>query len=366
MKKIIALYKALTIRFFRDKTALFFTVVLPVLFLLVFGGIFGNQDNFRPRITFDNRSTSEFAQQFIEQAKDGSLFEVVETPADLREEKLSRAEIDVVVVLEEDFGAITQLSEEARGPSGTLRIQYPASRQSDAQIIVNVLRQVINEMNQGILPYSPPIAVIDDPQSISEFSNFDYTFSGLIAFSLMSLGVFGMANGFVGDKKSGAIDRLRSAPIQAYHLIIATALNYISLAFVSIAVMLVVAVSLFDFNMQGDWPSFIALIILGTVTMFGLGFAIAGWARDEKQSAPVSNIIAFPMMFLSGVFFPTFLMPDWLQSVSKWLPLYPIADSLRLVLMEGKTLFDLPASLAAIVGWAILFYVVAFKVFRWR
>ena len=364
MTKILALYKALTIRFFRDKTALFFTVVLPIIFLLVFGGIFGSDDNFKPRIVFVENSSSDFAIQFVDQAREDALFEVVDDPGEAkRNEMLSRAELDLVLVLEDGFGEINQ---ELGGPEGKIRAQYPESQAENARIVVGVIRQITGEINQSFAPYQPPIEVIDEPQSIAEFSRFDYTFSGLVAFSLMSLGVFGMANGFASDKKSGAIDRLRSAPIRSYHLIVATGLNYISLALVSIAVMMVVAMTVFGFKMQGDWLSFVALIALGTISMFGLGFAVAGWAKDEKQAAPISNIVAFPMMFLSGVFFPTFLMPDWLQSVSKWLPLSPIANSIRLILTENKILFDLGSELLAIGAWTLLFYTVAFKLFRWK
>ena len=364
MGKILALYKALTIRFFRDKTALFFTVVLPVLFLLVFGGIFGSEDNFKPRIIFVNNSSSEFATNFVQQAKDNPIFDVQDDPGELqRSEQLSRSEVDVVAILDEGFG---EFDSSLGSPAGQMFVQYPASQGNNAQIIVSVLQQIIGAVNQEFAPYSPPFEVINDPQSIAEFSSFDYTFAGLVAFSILSLGVFGMANGFASDKKTGAIDRLRSAPIKAYHLIVATGLNYISLAFVSIAAMMVIGIAVFDFNMQGDWLSFAIIIVLGTVSMFGLGFAIAGWAKDEKQAAPVSNVIAFPMMFLSGVFFPTFLMPEWLQSVSQWLPLSPIADSLRLILMEGKIITELGGELLAISAWTALFYTVAFSVFRWR
>ncbi len=364
MNKMLALYKALTIRFFRDKTALFFTVIMPVLFLLVFGGIFGGGENFRPRIVFVNNSDSDFARKFVAEADDNPLFDVTQDPGeDKRAEKLSRSEIDLVVVLDASFGDINA---DTGIPEGEMRAQYPASQESDAQIIIGVLRQIVSSANNQFAPYDPPLKVVNDPQSIAEFSRFDYTFSGLVAFSLMSLGIFGMANGFASDKKSGAIDRLRSAPIKAYHLIVATGLNYVSLGIFSVAAMMIVAMMVFDFNMQGDWLSFITVVILGIICMFGLGFAVAGWAKDEKQAAPLSNVVAFPMMFLSGVFFPTFLMPDWLQTVSRWLPLSPIAESLRLILMEGKVLTGIGMELAAIAGWTILFYAIAFKVFRWR
>lgn len=100
--------------------------------------------------------------------------------------------------------------------------------------------------------------------------------------------------------------------------------------------------------------------------MFGFGMAIAGWAKDSNQAAPISNLVSFPMMFLSGVFFPVFLMPDVLQRVTAFIPLTPIIDGLRLILTEEKTILDLGPQLAVIGAWTLIIYFVAFKVFRWE
>jgi len=73
-----------------------------------------------------------------------------------------------------------------------------------------------------------------------------------------------------------------------------------------------------------------------------------------------------PMMFLSGVFFPTFLMPEFLQSVTKFIPLTPIIDSMRLVIAEGASLSQLGPQMAIMLGWLVVVYALAFKVFRWE
>jgi ABC-2 type transport system permease protein len=337
---------------------------MPIIFLLVFGGIFGGDSTFSPKVVILDEAMTTTSANFIDGIRQSEIFDLEEDPGQTeREEQLSRGELDLVAIIEPGFGEPAQ---EGEAISGNIRAQYPNSQADNATIIVSVLEQLVAQTNQEIEPYTPPLSVTDDPQSIAEFSSFDYTFAGLVAFSLLSLGVFGMANSFASDKKSGAIDRLRSAPIKARHLIIATGLNYVSLAMVSVAMMMAVAILVFDFNMQGDILSFIVMIVLGTICMFGLGFAVAGWTKDEKQAAPISNIVAFPMMFLSGVFFPTFIMPEWLQTVSAWLPLTPIAESIRLILMEGKVISELGTEILIITAWSTFFYTIAFKLFRWR
>ncbi len=72
------------------------------------------------------------------------------------------------------------------------------------------------------------------------------------------------------------------------------------------------------------------------------------------------------MMFLSGTFFPRFLMPDWLQTVSAALPLTPINDAIRLIITEGQNITQLGPQIGATLLWMIVIYVIAFRVFRWE
>ena len=122
----------------------------------------------------------------------------------------------------------------------------------------------------------------------------------------------------------------------------------------------------FDLNMNGDYFSLISMVVLGTVVLFGIGLAVGGWAKNENQAAPLANLVTFPMMFLSGTFFPRFLMPEWLQHASGFLPLTPVIDGIRLIVTEGKTIFDLGAQVGLLAAWAVIIYFVAFRVFRWE
>ena len=97
-----------------------------------------------------------------------------------------------------------------------------------------------------------------------------------------------------------------------------------------------------------------------------IGLAIGGWAKNERQAAPLSNLIVFPMMFLSGTFFPRYAMAPWLQKVSNYLPLTPVIDGIRLIATEGKHLSQLGPQLGILGVWIIVIYIIAFRVFRWE
>ena len=118
--------------------------------------------------------------------------------------------------------------------------------------------------------------------------------------------------------------------------------------------------------MRGSYLILVIFTLIGTFSLFGFGMAIGGWAKNENQSAPLANLVAFPMMFLTGVFFPTYLMPEWLQGISKFLPLTPIIEGIRRITTEGATFFSLGPELAIIGAWTVIIYAIAFRVFRWE
>ena len=100
--------------------------------------------------------------------------------------------------------------------------------------------------------------------------------------------------------------------------------------------------------------------------ILGIGLAIGGWAKNERQAAPLSNIIVFPMLFLSGTFFPRYAMPIWLQHATTYLPLTPVIDGVRLLATEGQHLTQIGPQLGIMAIWTVVIYAVAFKVFRWE
>ena len=363
MKPVLAIFKVTNLRFVRDKTALFFTILFPLIFLLIFGPLFGSEDSAPSfNVAVFDEAQNDFSERFLEMGQEDDLLVIkeVEDRAEA-EDLISRAELDAILTLPPTFGVADQ-----GPPSGELIISYSEGEAQAGQTFSSVMRAILGSINQEIDPYQPPFIVTEEPINVNSLKPFDYVFSGMLGFSILSLGIFSMAQGFASDKKTGSIARLQAAPIRAWQVVVGTAMNRIIAAFVSVAILFLAAVLFFDFSMQGDWISFIVVIVLGIISMFGIGLVIAGWAKNENQAAPVANLIATPMMFLSGSFFPRFLMPEWLQNATNYLPLTPINDSLRLILTENKTLLDLGPQILAIVVWTVITFILAAKVFKWE
>ncbi len=352
-------------RSFRDKTAVFFVFLFPLIFLFVFGGIFGGNNDTSFKIALINESNSEFAKQFVSEANADKLFKIDKSlvSRDQIGEKMNRSEIDAAIILPREFGEIPAGQQT---PSGEATVLYTQNNETAGQTLSSILSGIFKGINSQFVQQSEPFIVKSQSTATDSQRRFDYTFAGLLGFSIMGLGIFGPTQVFPQLKKQGVLRRFRTTPLQVWQFFVSNVLSAAFMGILSIVLLFVAAVLVFDLNMHGDYISLGLLTITGVAVLYGIGLAIGGWADNEQQAAPLANLVTFPMMFLSGTFFPRFLMPEWLQGISRFLPLTPIVDGSRLIITEGKTIFDLGPQMLVLMVWGVLIYVIAFKVFRWE
>ncbi len=352
-------------RAFRDKTAIFFIFLFPLIFLFVFGGIFGrSNNNVSFRLALINQSDSEFARKFVEVAQGEKTLKIDKDSTDLTKakEKMNRGQIDSAVILPPDFGTVKN----GQYPSGQAIIYYTPNSEQAAQTLQAVLDSQFQETNKGLVKSDTPFSVKSERLNTKSLTQFDYVFAGLLGFSIIGLGVFGPVNVFPELKKQGILRRLHTTPLKVWQYFTANVVSQSIIGLMSLALMFAVAIVVFDLKLAGNPLELIFFLVLSIVTIFGIGLAIGGWAKDQNQAAPLANIVVFPMLFLSGTFFPRFLMPQWLQKVSEFLPLTPIIDGIRLIATEGKHLTQIGPQLGLMAFWLVVVYAIAFRVFRWE
>ena len=349
-------------RFMRDPVALFFSLAFPLLFLFVFGSIFRNDSGISFDVAIFNRSETQFARQFAEGLKKEDTFKEVEVGSfEEAKEKMGRNEVDTIIEIPKEFGQLN----ENQHPSGTLNVFYNEASPDTGRTVGTILDAQLREIGQQITQSSPLFTVNQKPTTTANLTQFDYMISGLLGFAILSMGIFGLANQLPAEKKNGSLRRIRATPFTRTQLIFGTLIYYAIVGMVSLVLMLVVALTVFNFDMRGDWLQLAVFLVIAIMLMLGFGLFIGGWAKNENQAAVASQIVSFPLMFLSGVFFPRFLMPEWLQGITGYLPLTPVVDGIRYITTEGATLFDLGPQLAIIGIWLVVIYTLAIRLFRW-
>ncbi len=360
---VVIFAKISILRYFRDRVAIFFTVLFPLIFLVVFGS-FSKGGNVSFHIGLINQSHSQFSQKFVSDTQNNKTFKIDNTVTDLSQanQKMSRSEIDAAVVLPPSFGNIQN-----GHPAGQAVIYYDQNSQQAAQTLQSVLQGEFEGINSKLVKEPAPFGVVSKSTNTQGLSRLDYTVSGLIGFSIIGLGIFGPVNYFPLMKRQGVLRRLHITPLRVWQFFVSSVLSNAVIGLFSIAIMIAVASSpLFHFKIVGNYLELAVFIVFGILAIFGIGLAIGGWAKNENQAAPLANIIVFPMLFLSGTFFPRFAMPEWLQHVTSFLPLTPIIDGIRMIATEGKHLTDIGPQIGLTALWAVIIYAIAFRVFRWE
>lgn len=351
-------------RLFRDKVAIFFVFIFPLIFLLVFGGIFGRDSGISFKVAMISESQSQFSREFVEQARQDNVLKIDEKVKTLDEAKIkmNRGELDATIILPSEFGEVKN----DKFPSGKAIVLYEQDNEQAGRTLGSILEAVFGEINRQFVTAEMPFTVALESTATKGLTRFDYTFAGLLGFTILSLGIFGPTSVFPRLKQKGVLRRYHTTTLKVWQYFTGNVISNAIVGLMAITLMFIAAVLIFNLNMRGDYVSLIIVSIMGVTMMFGIGLALGGWARTENQAAPLAQIVSFPMMFLSGVFFPTFLMPQWLQTVTQFIPLTSVIDSFRYVITEGKTIFELGPQLLIIGGWTIIIYVIAFKVFRWE
>jgi len=351
-----------TKRFFRDKMAIFFVIIFPLIFLFVFGSINSGSGGPSFDVSIDNQSETPIALDIVDTLSSSDIFDIkTETDPELLDELLSRGQLDAIIRLPKDFGAF-----ERGTPTGQATVVYPPSQAQSGQVLVDILGSIFEAKNLEITGSPQPLSVVGEQTNTAGLSAFDYSFAGLLGFAIIGMGIFGPVNVFPELKKQGVLRRFHTTPLKVWEYFAANVFSQAIIGLVATLVMFVVALTIFNLNVVGNLFEVAFYVTLSVIMIYGIGLAIGGWAKNERQAAPLSNIIVFPMMFLSGTFFPRYVMPELMQTISNFLPLTPVIDGIRLLLNEGQTLVDISGYVLQLMVWIVVVYWIAFRVFRWE
>jgi ABC-2 type transport system permease protein len=356
-----ALFIASAKMFIRNRAAVFFSLFLPLIIMLIFGVL-----NFEGTVDIDlgivDEADSSASEAFI-----GNLGEVdylVLHQGD-REAELAALETgdrDFVIVIPAGWTV---------PPAGTDSgfTAYAASGDpAQIQVLEGLLQQAVAQAlyapaGGGGTAFTPPLTF--ESVEARDLGYIDFLVPGIVGMTIMQLGLFGVAFGFVQLKRTGALRRLFATPTSPTYFLSAQVASRLIIGFAQVAILIGVGLW-FGLQMFGDYLTLAVIVLIGSVIFLAIGFSIAGWAKNEDQAAPVANLISLPMMFLSGVFFPRDAMPEFLRWVTQFMPLTYVNDALRGVVNNGDNLLALGPQLLGMAVWAVITFVVAVRLFRWE
>ena len=189
---------------------------------------------------------------------------------------------------------------------------------------------------------------------------------GLLTTTLMSGSLFGVALPLVHQREIGLLRRLRVTPVTAAAVTIAHGITAIMTGFLSLVILMVLARVIFGMQLAGSWPALAGVFLCGACALVPMGLLVGSTARDIKTAPAISNLLFFPMMFLSGSAMPFAFLPDGVKRFARILPTTYLNDAYSSVIVRGDGLVAIAGSLAVLIVIGVAGIVMTALLFRWE
>lgn len=347
---------------FRSPSAVVFTVGFPLVFVLVFGFIGGNNISLKvgvaPQCNVNNPIFQALTQdKAIKLVRDESREEMMED--------LKKGRITAILNISKDSA-----TQQQNLPHYIVHLSTSSASADKIDVLRSILKNVIADANDKLLPARPTIATIQSTQVPGRiYRQIDFILPGMLGFSLLSTGVFGTAFLFFSLRQTLVLKRFFATPVKKFNILLGEAFARLIFQILGAIFLIVIGYYFFQFTLIHGIETVIELLILsafGLIVFMGFGFIISGISKSESSIPPIANIVTLPQFLLAGTFFPIDVFPAWLQPFCRILPLTYLNNALRKVAFEGARLWQLPKELFILALWGIVVYAIATKVFRWE
>jgi ABC-2 type transport system permease protein len=245
----------------------------------------------------------------------------------------------------------------------SLTIMLDQSDQS-AAMVKSIIMSVANAFNYQMIGAENVINFNETSVTTKRFGTVDLYVPGITAAFIMTNGIIALAATATEFKRRGIIKRLSITPLTKIDWIIGNVLSQALLNLMLTAIMIAVGWLIFNVRVIPDAIT-IVMILLGSIMFSGIGMALSGFIKDVEAASAIGNAIAFPMMFLSGTYFPIEMMPSYLRTVSKVLPLTYFSEGLKSAMLY-KDPEGIYINMAIVAVLAVAFIIVGALVTRWK
>ena len=338
----------------RNRMALFWNLAFPMIFIVLFGFLFSG--DFAVDIGIAGEDTNETSQEIAGQLETVSAFDVTSGSRDGELQALEDGNRSVVIVFEEG---------EAEGQVAA-QVYYDESNPQESQIARSAVQQFLDEVNLEAAEGPFPVEVTTQAVSTNDLRYIDFLVPGILAMSIMNSGLIGLASAFVTYREKGILRRIKATPFPLSHFITARIVTQLTIALAQAVVLIGLGKILFDLRIDGNLVNVLVMVIIGAVAFLSLGFVISSFAKNQEAADALANAIAFPMLFLAGVFFPVDSAPAWLQPITRVMPLRYLADAMRDLMVRGSTLPDQWFNISIMLATAAVGLLLSTRLFKWE
>jgi len=332
IRRLLAVWHARNLEFVRDRATMIFTLLLPIGLVVGMGFVFGGPARPLFKVGVVATSIDKQAHPFL-QERYVDFVPIANEPDGLR--KITHQQIDLLVDLK-----------------GVVR--YWVNTDSPKGYIVEKL----------LLAAAP--GAQRQPVTGAAVRYVDWLFPGILGMNMMFSCLFGVGYVVLRYRKSGFLKRLHATPLTAFEFLTAQVLSRLCLILFVTTVLYVGVGTIIHFHSAGSVALLLLLAILGSLSMIALGLTIAAGVSSEELVGGMLNLLTWPMMLMSGIWFSLEGSPRWVQWAAHIFPLTHVLEGGRAVMLDGAGIAQIAPNLLYLGVTALIFLTFGAWSFRWR
>ncbi len=359
LKRILSDLNVFRRQYLRNRFGLFFALIFPIILIVLFGAIFSTGSSGPINVYYQNHDSGPISTAFLKDLNSTNVVQVipVSSSANLTQYLLTNSYSEGMII-PSNFSA----SYIAENPVNVTTYTNPAD--SSSQIVLGTIGAVLNQFDLHRANASSFLGINSQSVKPQSYKYIDFLVPGLISFSILTSPMFSMVNIAAEYKKEKIFRQLSLTPLTKGEWLTSKILWYVILSIASFVLMCLFGIELFGANITfSAW--IIPFLILGPIFFVALGMLVGTITKSQESAGVIGNIITFPMMFLSGTFFPLSIMPTYLQNIAHVLPLFYVVEGLSNVMIYNNHNAALVDILVLLIICAIVF-VAAIRTFKWR
>ena len=332
-KQLRMLFLAQLKTMFREKQVwfwnLFFPVILMVVFMIIFGGGSGGS-NFSAKVALVKPQANAAADSLEAGLRKVPVFEWK------TEQAVSKEQADTWIK-DKDVDAVIILPQNENSGDIQLIVNTENEYNATSQAVSGILQQYVQQASFAAARVEPAFQLRTSVVSSGseDLSSADFLLTGMIALTIAQAGLFGMVD-MVELRRTGLLKRLRLTPMRMGLYGVGGMLVRFILSFVQIVLLSIIGVYGFGANLHMDLPTLIVAFFVGVLAFNALGYLYSSFSKSIEAYMGLANITSFLMMFLSGIFFATSGLPDWLKPVTQVIPLTYFVEGMRDGMVYGS------------------------------
>jgi len=357
-----AITKASFKAIFNQPTAVVFSLLFPIIFILIFGAFGrGGVPTYRIALEPGTDTTSSFVQALMKhpQIRISKYADSASMNTDLDKGRLT-----AIIGVQQSFDSVHK-------PHFTVSTRTTSASDNTFSSFRQILEYFKLRFDLGVAGNTTQYVQIEDQpkKTVQKYNQIDFILPGQLGFSILFSTLFGIAFTFFNLREQLVLKRFYASPVKRINILLGIGASRLFFQLMNVVVLILFGHFFMNFTLRhGAWTA-IEMILMSIIMLFlllGVGLIFSSTVKSDTSIPLLINLFGFPQMMLSGTFFPIEVFPKWLQQICNVLPLTQYNNAIRKISFEGLSLLDCGKELGILAIWMVIMYVICVRVIKWE